>query len=70
MDLIALSHDILWAALAVCLLGCAWRLYGIFRMPEKTDLSVPRQAAGLRVARALHQPGPGREGAAQPSPER
>jgi nitrate reductase gamma subunit len=35
----------LWASSAVCLVGIAWRLWGIFRRPVRPDWSEPRSTA-------------------------
>jgi nitrate reductase gamma subunit len=35
----------LWTSVAICVLGVAWRLWGIFRRPVKPDWSEPRSAA-------------------------
>ena len=52
----------LWASLAVCFVGIAWRLWGIFRRPVKRDWSEPRSTAAaagalrMIVRRMWHHP--------------
>lgn len=46
MELLAFARGpALWASIAICVLGVAWRLWGIFRRPVKPDWSAPRSTA-------------------------